>query len=95
MVRGSCARFAFGAQLGVHLRCGLNLAAQRLKEPLALTNWQAIARTFVKNTQGSNFKHDIGGKDEAAPYVANSRCEGWLALVHHLAFRVVLCPPKV
>jgi len=58
----------------------LNLTAQRLNEPLALTNWQAIAGTFVKNTQGSNFKHDIGGHDEPAPYVANSRCEGWLAL---------------
>jgi hypothetical protein len=60
----------------------LNNAAQRFKEPLALgsKDWQALARTFLVNTEGTNFKHDIAGKDEPPPYVANSRCEGWVTL---------------
>jgi hypothetical protein len=58
----------------------LELAAQRFSEPLAPPDWQAFARTFVRNTEGTNFQHDVAGAGEPPPYVANSRCEGWLTL---------------
>ena len=57
-----------------------SFAAQQFKEPLAPADWQAFARTFVKNSQDTNFKHDVAGRDEPAPYVANSRCEGWVTM---------------
>jgi hypothetical protein len=65
----------------------LYLAAQRFKEPLALgpQDWARFAATFLVNTQGTNFKHDIVGHDESPPYVANSRCEGWVTLARQRA----------
>ena len=62
-------------------------AAQRFNEPLALgpKDWQAFARTFVANTGESNFKHDVAGHDEPPPYIANSRCEGWVTLARQSA----------
>jgi hypothetical protein len=68
--------------VGVFLRnhSRLNFAAQVFNEPLAPPDWQGFARTFVRNTGGSNFNHDVAGKEEPSPYIANSRCEGWLEL---------------
>ena len=54
----------------------LELAAQRFSETLAPPDWQGFARTFVRNTEGSNFQHDAAGAGELPPYVASSRCEG-------------------
>ena len=38
--------------------------AQQFNEPLAPPDWQGFARTFVRNTGGSNFAHDVAGKEE-------------------------------
>jgi hypothetical protein len=58
----------------------LSVVAQKFNEPLAPPDWQGFARTFVRNTLDTNFRHDVAGHGEPYPYVANSRCEGWLTL---------------
>jgi hypothetical protein len=58
----------------------VDLVSQQVSEPFVAPAWQAFARTFIKNTQDTNFRHDIAGQGEPAPYVANSRCEGWVSL---------------
>jgi hypothetical protein len=77
----------------------LNLAAQRFNEPLAPPATQGFARTFLLDTQGTDFAQNIVGKADSPPYLADSRCEGWVALArvdstiyrrcHDVSLRVV------